>query len=83
LSEKEKIFNTKARVTCKRPAAVAKNWQVRQKSKPKLLQGFISPVHFVVARSPARGRGQCPGVALFGGRNFWWKEGRANGLSRI
>jgi len=26
-----------------------KNWQVRQKSKPKLLQGFISPLHFVVA----------------------------------
>jgi len=57
LSEKEKIFNTKATVTCKRSAAVVKkttNYEhlalsKTKKSKPKLLQGFISPVHFVVS----------------------------------
>jgi len=42
LSEKEKIFNTKSTVTHKRSAAVAKKL-ARQKSKPKLLQGFIGP----------------------------------------
>jgi len=56
LSEKEKIFNTKAMVTCKRSAAVVKkltNYKhlplSKTKNKPKLLQGFISPVHFAVA----------------------------------
>jgi len=29
--------------------SLKKNWQVRQKSKPKFLQRFISPVYFVVA----------------------------------
>ena len=43
-------------VTCKSSAAVVKkltNYKhlavSKTKSKPKLLQGFISPVHFVVA----------------------------------
>jgi len=54
-SEKEKFFNTNAMVTRERSAAVVKkltNYEhlaLRQKSKPKFLQGFISPVHFVVA----------------------------------
>jgi len=55
LSEKE-IFNTKAVVTCKRSPAVVKkltNYEhlalSKTRSKPNLLQGFISPVHFVVA----------------------------------
>jgi len=45
----------KAMVTCKRSAAVVKkltNYEhlvlSKKKSKLKLLQGFISPVHFVV-----------------------------------
>ena len=56
LSEKEKIFNTKALVTCKRSAAVAKkltNYEHLAVSETKkhtqFLEGFISPVHFVVA----------------------------------
>jgi len=43
-------------VTCKRSAAVVKKManyehlaQVRQKTKPKFLRSFISPVHFVAA----------------------------------
>ena len=43
-------------VTCKRSAAVVKKLTKYEhlalsntKNKPKLLQGFISPVHFVVA----------------------------------
>jgi len=52
LSEKEKIFVTKATVTCKRSAAVkkcCKKLTSKTKSKSKLLQVFIGPVHFVVA----------------------------------
>jgi len=51
LPEKEIIFNAKAMVTCKRSAAVVKkltNYEhlalSKKTSKPKLLQGFISPV---------------------------------------
>jgi len=39
-------------VNCKRSAKKLTNCEhlaLRQKSKPKLLQGFISPVHFFVA----------------------------------
>jgi len=40
------MFNTKAMVTCKGSATVVKKLtsSLRPKSKPKLLQGFISPV---------------------------------------
>jgi len=31
----------------------------------------------------AGGGGHCHGVALLGGRHVWWKEGKANGLSRM
>jgi len=36
-------------VTCKRSAAVVKKLTSKTKNKSKLLLGFISPVHFVVA----------------------------------
>jgi len=58
LLEKEKIFNIKAMVTCKRPASVVNKKKLtnyehlslsKTKKQTKLLQGFISPVHFVVA----------------------------------
>jgi len=36
-------------VTCKRSTAVVNKLTSKTKIKPKLLQAFVSPVHFVVA----------------------------------
>jgi len=52
LSKKEKIFNTRAMVTCKDLLQLKKNDKLAlsmTKNKPKLLQGFISPLDLVVA----------------------------------
>jgi len=40
LSEKEKIFNTKAMVTCKRSAAVAKKLTSKEKNETEVASGL-------------------------------------------
>ena len=39
--------------------------------------------HDIRGRAPTRGGGNAPGRHFSGGRHFWWKEGIANGLSRM
>jgi len=41
-SEKEKIFNTKAMVTCKRSAAIVKNWRVSQKASRSCYKALLT-----------------------------------------
>ena len=49
----------------------------------KLIRNCYKICAFTLTVRAPTGGGQCPGAALFGGGHFWWKEGIANGLSRM